>query len=667
MGSTTAAAAAAATLSAPHVFHMGQRSERLDRRAMHGEIRGRAAEAMRQHLGDAPAGVILMQGGGPWTVYSTDMEGIFRQESYFQHLFGVENDGFYGAVDLRSGKSLLFMPRLPPEHAVWMGAIDSPEFNRDKYGVDEVHYVDEMAAVLRAAEPPCLHTLAGTNTDRQDPPAPLPPPPPKHPAPEASRLTAAQNSLRHKVLRVRVEEWNASCPDLAMKIVPFTRNVFESGRFKFRVSYISGLVLDKNGDILKPYFEGTENDVTFIMHYGFITTRKVEDVLRASDRRRVVYEAILSNEIVLRKKGMDLARRDTFRTRSRSRARIRSGRATAPAQFEGMDAFEVETACLHFVLTECRVHKTGMEIQALRYANEIASEGHVAMMRGCTARMMEYQLEAAFLHHCYAHGGCRHAPYTPICASGPNGAVLHYGHAGAPNNRQLEEGDMMVCDMGCEYYGYDSDITTSFPVGGKFSEDQRIVYGAVLSAFKSVIAALKPGVSWPDMHRLATRKLLEGLKAGGLLQGDVDDMMAKHVGALFFPCGLGHFIGLDTHDVGGYPPGFPERILEPSIKALRTARVLEEGMVLTVEPGCYFNSYLLEPALADEALAGFFVQDRVRGFMKSGGVRLEDNLVITRDGCYSLTDVPREIDDVEAVMAGAPWPRTRSKRKAGDE
>jgi len=385
MGSTTAAASAAATLSAPHVFHMGQRSERLDRRAMHGEIRGRAAEAMRQHLGDAPAGVILMQGGGPWTVYSTDMEGIFRQESYFQHLFGVENDGFYGAVDLRSGKSLLFMPRLPPEHAVWMGAIDSPEFNRDKYGVDEVHYVDEMAAVLRAAEPPCLHTLAGTNTD--------------------------------------------------------------------------------------------------------------------------------------------------------------SGRATAPAQFEGMDAFEVETACLHFVLTECRVHKTGMEIQALRYANEIASEGHVAMMRGCTAGMMEYQLEAAFLHHCYARGGCRHAPYTPICASGPNGAVLHYGHAGAPNNRQLEAGDMMVCDMGCEYYGYDSDITTSFPVGGKFSEDQRIVYGAVLSAFKSVIVALKPGVSWPDMHRLATRKLLEGLKAGGLLQGDVDDMMAKHVGALFFPCGLGHFIG----------------------------------------------------------------------------------------------------------------------------
>jgi len=424
--------------------------------------------------------------------------------------------------------------------------------------------------------------------------------------------------------------------------------------------------------------------VIFIMHYGFITTCQLEDVLRASDRRRVVYEAILSNEIVLCKKGMELAseqlpypkyggeprgpgRRDTFRTRSRSRARIRSGRATAPAQFEGMDAFEVETACLHFVLTECRVHKTGMEIQALRYANEIASEGHVAMMRGCTAGMMEYQLEAAFLHHCYARGGCRHAPYTPICASGPNGAVLHYGHAGAPNNRQLEAGDMMVCDMGCEYYGYDSDITTSFPVGGKFSEDQRIVYGAVLSAFKSVIVALKPGVSWPDMHRLATRKLLEGLKAGGLLQGDVDDMMAKHVGALFFPCGLGHFIGLDTHDVGGYPPGFPERILEPSIKALRTARVLEEGMVLTVEPGCYFNSYLLEPALADEALAGFFVQDRVRGFMKSGGVRLEDNLVITRDGCYSLTDVPREIDDVEAVMAGAPWPRTRSKRKAGDE
>eukprot|EP00873_Tetraselmis_striata_P011670 jgi/Tetstr1/431934/TSEL_021422.t2 len=549
MGSTTAAASAAATLSAPHVFHMGQRSERLDRRAMHGEIRGRAAEAMRQHLGDAPAGVILMQGGGPWTVYSTDMEGIFRQESYFQHLFGVENDGFYGAVDLRSGKSLLFMPRLPPEHAVWMGAIDSPEFNRDKYGVDEVHYVDEMAAVLRAAEPPCLHTLAGTNTDRQDTPRPLPPLPPQHPAPEASR--------ENRGLGVAV-------PDDPLQF---------------------GLELDfRLGD--EEAGEGVDGEGDILGEGG------VERLVPGpGDEDGTVHEERFSER----------------------------GRATAPAQFEGMDAFEVETACLHFVLTECRVHKTGMEIQALRYANEIASEGHVAMMRGCTAGMMEYQLEAAFLHHCYARGGCRHAPYTPICASGPNGAVLHYGHAGAPNNRQLEAGDMMVCDMGCEYYGYDSDITTSFPVGGKFSEDQRIVYGAVLSAFKSVIVALKPGVSWPDMHRLATRKLLEGLKAGGLLQGDVDDMMAKHVGALFFPCGLGHFIGLDTHDVGGYPPGFPERILEPSIKALRTARVLEEGMVLTVEPGCYFNSYLLEPALADEALAGFFVQDRVRGFMKSGG------------------------------------------------
>lgn len=488
---------------------MGHDSARLDRRALHGQIRARVVDALKEKVGEGRAGVLLLQGGGPWSIYATDMEGIFRQESYFQHLFGVEQEGFYGAIDLRTAKSLLFMPRLPSEYAVWMGPIDTPEFTKEKYAVDEVHYVDELASVLKAAAPPCLHTLAGKNTD--------------------------------------------------------------------------------------------------------------------------------------------------------------SGSVTKPAEFEGISEFEVESESLHPALTECRVHKTEMEIQAMKYANEIASAGHVAMLQACGPGMMEYELESTFLHRCYGGGGCRHAPYTPICASGPNGAVLHYGHAGAPNNRQLQDGDMMLCDMGCEYYGYDSDITTSFPVSGKFSDDQKVVYGAVLSAFKSVIAQLKPGVSWPDMHRLANRRILEGLKAGGFLQGDVDEMMAKHLGALFMPHGLGHMLGLDTHDVGGYAPGCPERIMEPGIKSLRTARVLEAGMVLTVEPGCYFNAFLLEPALVDPSLEGFFVKSAIERCMQTGGVRLEDNIVITADGCYSLTDVPREIEDVEGVMAGAPWPRHQNdkKRKAG--
>ena len=162
---------------------------------------------------------------------------------------------------------------------------------------------------------------------------------------------------------------------------------------------------------------------------------------------------------------------------------------------------------------------------------------------------MEYQLESLFMHHTYTHGGCRHMAYTCICACGPNPAVLHYGHAGAPNARLLKEGDQALLDMGAEYHCYASDITCSFPISSDFTRDQILIHEAVLAAQVAVVGALKPGVAWPDMHRLAERTILENLKRGGVLAGDVDEMLAADLGATFMPHGLGHFIGLDTHDV----------------------------------------------------------------------------------------------------------------------
>lgn len=173
--------------------------------------------------------------------------------------------------------------------------------------------------------------------------------------------------------------------------------------------------------------------------------------------------------------------------------------------------------------------------------------------------MQEYQSEANFLHHVYHEGGCRRVCYTCICGSGSRGAVLHYGHAGAPNDLEVEDGDMVLFDMGAEYYCFCSDITCSYPANGKFTEDQKLVYNAVLRANRAVVAAAKPGVSWVDMHLLANRTLLEDLKAGGLLRGEVDDMMAHNLGGYFQPHGLGHFMGLDVHDVGGYLEGHPAR------------------------------------------------------------------------------------------------------------
>lgn len=150
--------------------------------------------------------------------------------------------------------------------------------------------------------------------------------------------------------------------------------------------------------------------------------------------------------------------------------------------------------------------------------------------------------------------------------------------------------------MGANYCGYAADITCSFPANGKFTEDQKLVYNAVLAARNAVNNAAKDGVSWVDMHKLANRTMLQALTEGGLLKGDVNEMLAAGLAAIFQPHGLGHLIGLDVHDVGGYLEHCPPRPSEPGLKCLRFARTLKAGMYITVEPGCYFIdsvSYLI--------------------------------------------------------------------------
>uniref|UniRef100_A0A3Q1HKD0 Xaa-Pro dipeptidase n=1 Tax=Anabas testudineus TaxID=64144 RepID=A0A3Q1HKD0_ANATE len=143
--------------------------------------------------------------------------------------------------------------------------------------------------------------------------------------------------------------------------------------------------------------------------------------------------------------------------------------------------------------------------------------------------------DSLFQHYCYTKGGMRHTSYTCICGTGHNSSVLHYGHAGAPNDKTIMDGDMCLFDMGGEYYCYTSDITCSFPANGKFTPDQRAVY------------------EWTDMHRLTDRVHLEELVKIGILSGSVEDMLKVHLGSVFMPHGLGHLLGIDVHDVGGYP------------------------------------------------------------------------------------------------------------------
>uniref|UniRef100_A0A453AEQ9 Peptidase M24 domain-containing protein n=3 Tax=Aegilops tauschii TaxID=37682 RepID=A0A453AEQ9_AEGTS len=214
---------------------------------------------------------------------------------------------------------------------------------------------------------------------------------------------------------------------------------------------------------------------------------------------------------------------------------------------------------------------------------------------------------------------------------------------------------MALMDMGAEYNFYGSDITCSYPINGKFKRNQTIVYNAILRAHNDVISHMQPGVRWIDMHKLAEQRILESLKKENIIHGDIGDMMNQRLGAVFMPHGLGHLLGIDTHDPGGYPKGL-ERPKEPGLRSLRTIRELKEGMVITVEPGCYFIGTLLRHAKDDPISSKFFNWEKIEMYKSFGGVRIESNLYVTAQGCKNLTNCPRETWEIEAVMAGAPWP-----------
>ena len=218
----------------------------------------------------------------------------------------------------------------------------------------------------------------------------------------------------------------------------------------------------------------------------------------------------------------------------------------------------VDTSILFPILANQRVYKTDAELALMKHVSKVTSLSHVATMRTIKPGMMEYQAEATFHHYAYFNYGCRNFAYTAICACGPDPAVLHYGHAGAPNDRKINDGDMALMDMGAEYHCYASDITCSWPVNGRFTDSQKIIYGGVLEAQRKVYEILKPGTSWVDCHRAAEKAILAAMVSLGVLRMiegvTLDEMVEMRLGGVFMPHGLGHFIGLDTHDVGGYLP-----------------------------------------------------------------------------------------------------------------
>mmetsp|Transcript_40054 Transcript_40054/g.45947 ORF Transcript_40054/g.45947 Transcript_40054/m.45947 type:complete len:262 (-) Transcript_40054:32-817(-) len=249
---------------------------------------------------------------------------------------------------------------------------------------------------------------------------------------------------------------------------------------------------------------------------------------------------------------------------------------------------------------------------------------------------------------------CKFSHYYPICACGPNPSTLHY----IINSDILPETSMCLIDMGQGLHGYGADITCSYPTNGVFTEKQKQIYNLVVKANRMVLAQLKPGIKWPDMHLLAERVILEGLKDLEIVHGDVDEMIENRVGFLFMPHGLGHLLGLDVHDVGGYLHHHPPRSDKWGLKNLRFAREMEENLVLTVEPGCYFIKSVLVDRAVDTGIDidKYVNVDKAMEYAKEvAGVRIEDDVVITSDGCRNLTIVPRSVEQVEACMRGEDW------------
>jgi Xaa-Pro aminopeptidase len=293
---------------------------------------------------------------------------------------------------------------------------------------------------------------------------------------------------------------------------------------------------------------------------------------------------------------------------NRVRADVRKG-AVPPHEF----------VALSHLLHDLRLYKSRGELRLMRKSARIAAAAHVRAMRATRPGMNEHEIEAELLHEFRRHGAV--ASYEPIVGGGANACVLHY----RANDAELRDGDLLLIDAGAEYECYASDITRTFPVNGKFSPEQRALYDIVLAAQAAAIDEVRPGRSFDAYHEAAVRVITRGLIRVGLLDGSLEKNLREHAYRRFYMHKTGHWLGLDVHDVGDYRVDGEFRMLEP-------------GMVVTVEPGIY---------IAPDSKK---VPARWRGI----GIRIEDDVVVTRGDPEILTDaVPRDPDAIEALMAAS--------------
>jgi Xaa-Pro aminopeptidase len=316
----------------------------------------------------------------------------------------------------------------------------------------------------------------------------------------------------------------------------------------------------------------------------------------------------------------------------------------------GEELVKLESKKLIAAVVKLRSIKDQHEISEIKKGVEVAGIMHTTAMKMAFPGNYERELAGAIEGIALSHGG----PVSfPVILS-MDGQTLHNHYHG----NELAEGRMVVCDAGAETaMGYASDITRTYPVGGKFSPQQKDIYNIVLKANTETIKASIPGRTYREVHLMAAKIIAGGLKDLGIMKGDLDEAVAAGAHALFFPHGLGHMLGLDVHDMEGLGEnnvGYNELLKRSDqfgLAYLRLGRELEPGFVITNEPGCYFIPALIDQWKGEKKHMQFINYDQVEKYRGFGGVRIEDDVLITDSGSKVLgTPIPKTVDEVEATM-----------------
>lgn len=271
------------------------------------------------------------------------------------------------------------------------------------------------------------------------------------------------------------------------------------------------------------------------------------------------------------------------------------------------------------IISEMRLFKSSEEMDIMRKANYISQEAHIQAMKSVRAGMFEYEIEG-LIDNVFRKNGCYSAAYNSIVGTGINATILHY----TENNKELKDGDLLLIDAGAEYGYYAGDITRTFPVNGKFTQAQKEVYEVVLDAQKQATEMVKPGIRFIDIHNKAVEVLTKGMIKLGLLTGELETLIKEEKYKQFYMHKTGHWLGMDVHDVGKY--------FEKDL----SSRTIEEGMVMTIEPGLYIQENTKD------------VPEQYIGI----GIRIEDDILVTKNGYENLSErVPKEVDEIEKLMA----------------